>query len=131
MARRTDGITVKEFGSIGTYAMPRTDLSALSVKNEKGETLVISHKEVRDVIKDILYDELDSFTEEKIDEYKSKIENRFNERFKQIENSLMKHVSDKIDKLSETIIEKVVERVLKLEVDKRVSDKWDEIKKQL
>ena len=62
--------------------------------------------------------------------FKSKLEERLNFKIKQLEISMINHINEKIDKVTEKIIDIIINRNLEKETEKRVDVKIKKTRKK-
>mgnify|MGYP003520193608 CR=1 FL=1 len=77
------------------------------------------------------FNELNLYADNTVKDNKIRLEERINFRMKQFENGLTRHVDDKINKITETILTKTVNRIIDEEVNRRVEERLEKIKKGL
>lgn len=104
---------------------------ALKIKTANDETVLLSSDDLKAVMVSYLKDELNFFADGIAKEDKLKIQERVNFKLKQIETSMIKHIDDKINGITETIISNCTTRIIDGEVNRRVEEKIDKLKKLL
>lgn len=107
----------------------KKDLIKISKVND--EVVLFTKEEARSVIKTIISDELDLFAAHLSKERKVEIEDRMTFKLKQLELAMVKHVDDKINKITEKIIDLITSRKIEEEVQRRVEEKLKKIRSLL
>jgi hypothetical protein len=105
----------------------KADFETLRFENENGEVMVVKPHEVRDVLHDFIESEIGSLG----DAMKNQIKDKLDFKLKQIEISLNQHINEKILNITEKILEKTIDRVVETEINRRVQQKLEKIKKLL
>jgi len=103
----------------------------MKIKTASDETVLLSSSEVKEILTKYLNDELDFFAKGITKETKSALTERVNFRLKQIESSLVRHVDDKINGITEKIVSLSTNRVIEEEVNRRVEARLKKIKDSL
>ena len=107
------------------------DENVLSFENKYGELVVIKPNEVKKVIKDYIIDELDLFADDEVVNLKVKVVTNVSTRLEEFEQRMQQHINEKIDALTEKIIQKILGRVVEDEVNKLLDEKLKKIKEKL
>jgi hypothetical protein len=107
------------------------DEDVLSFENKHGDLVVIKPNEVKKVIKEYVVDELDLFADDEIVNLKFKVVSNVSARLEEFEERMLLHINEKIDALTEKIIQKILGRVVEDEVNKLVDEKLKQIKEML
>ena len=97
----------------------KADFETLRFENKDGEVMVVKPQEVRDVLHDFIESEIGFLG----DAMKNQIKERLEFKIKQIEYSLKEHIENKINTLTEKILEKTIDRIVEEEVNRRVLEK--------
>ena len=105
----------------------KADFETLRFENENGEVMVVKPHEVRDVLHDFIESEIGSLG----DAMKNQIKDKLDFKMKQIEIGLTLHINEKILSITEKILEKTIDRVVEEEINRRVQEKLEKIKKCL
>lgn len=105
----------------------KADFETLRFENDNGEVMVVKPHEVRDVLHDFIESEIGSLG----DTMKNQIKDKLDFKMKQIEIGLTLHVNEKILSITEKILEKTIDRVVEEEINRRVQEKLEKIKKCL
>ena len=106
-------------------------IKALNIKRNSGDQIMLTIDEAKDVIREIISYEMGLMTDDVVKDRKIEIEERLNFKLKQLELSVIRHVNEKIDNMTERVVSLTLNRVIEEEVDKRVELKLNEIKKSL
>ena len=101
------------------------DFETLKFENKNGDVMVVKPQEVRDVLRDFITSEINSLG----DNVKSSIKEKLDFKIKQVEHNLNDHIEEKVIRLTERILEKTIDRVIEDEVNRRVLEKLEKIKK--
>jgi Ni,Fe-hydrogenase maturation factor len=109
---------------------PKND-DVVKFTNSRGDEIVINPVELKEELHNFIDKELLSQTQENIEQKKDNIKTEIDRRLSEFERTLTKHVEDKLTKISETIIESVLGRVVEDKVNEKVKLKIKEIKKIL
>jgi hypothetical protein len=107
------------------------DFEALKFENKQGDIMVVRPQEVKDVLKDYIKFQLNEIADDITTNFGSKIKERLEFRLKQFEIGLMKHVDDKINKITEKVVENTMNRIIQNEVDRRINEKLKKLKEFL
>ncbi len=105
--------------------------NAISFENENGDIMVFTPQEAKEVLERYIHEELELHSDEVAKQKKSEIEERISFKLKQIENSLLQHVDDKLNKITEKILTLTIDRVVNEEVERRVAEKLKKLKNEL
>lgn len=105
----------------------KADFETLRFENDNGEIMVVKPHEVRDVLHDFIESEIGSLG----DAMKNQIKDKLDFKMKQIEIGLTLHINEKILSITEKILEKTIDRIVEEEINKRVQEKLEKIKKCL
>jgi len=97
----------------------KADFETLRFENEQGEIMVVKPQEVRDVLHDFIESEIGVLG----DGMRTRMKERLEFKMRQVEYELKIHVEDKINKLTESILEKTIDRIVEEEVNRRVLEK--------
>ena len=95
------------------------DFETLKFENQNGDVMVVKPQEVREVLHDFIDSEIGFLT----DTMKNKLKEQLEFKIKQIEYSLKEHVENKINTLTEKILEKTIDRIVEEEINRRVLEK--------
>lgn len=104
---------------------------SVSFENKNGDVMVFTPAEARHALRLYIDEELNLYADNTVKDNKIRLEERINFRMKQFENGLTRHVDDKINKITETILTKTVNRIIDEEVNRRVEERLEKIKKGL
>lgn len=115
--------------NVGLYNEER--LKALKINTAVDEAMVLTVDETKEYLRSFISDELNYFAEDVSRERRLEVEERLNFKLRQIENSMVRHIDDKINKITERIVELSLNRVIEQEVETRLNKKLDKIRKQL
>ena len=107
------------------------DEDTISFENKKGDLIVVKPKEIKEVIKDYFNEELELYTDEVIMNSKFEVVTNVSKKMETFERRMEQHINDKIDSLTERIMEAILSRVIEDEVTKRVDNKLKQIKDML
>jgi hypothetical protein len=92
-------------------------------KNESGDDIVITPTELRGELHKFIDNELLSKTHEDIERKREYLKRAIDKQLNEFELSLKRHIDDKINKITETIIERTMERVFEDRVKQEVKQK--------
>jgi hypothetical protein len=95
--------------------------------NKQGDVMVFTPQEARHVLEKLIHEEFELFADDIVLRNKTKITERIDFKLKQLEKSLIKHVDDKFDKVTEMILEATISRKIEEEVDKRLKQIKDKL----
>ena len=102
----------------------------ISFENKKGETMVITPIELKEELNKFIDLQFASMTNEDIERKKEYIKRELDRQLNMFETSLKQHIEDKINKITQSIIESVTTRAfedrVKLEVKQRLKKLLDE-----
>lgn len=114
---------------LGSYNASRYE--ALKIKTANNETVLMSADDLKAVMVGYLKNELNFFADGIAKEDKIALQERVNFKLKQIETSMFRHIDDKINGITENIISNCTTRILDGEVNRRVEEKLQQLKKLL
>ena len=106
-------------------------IKALKIRTAADEAMLLTVDETREYLRSYIKDELGFFAEDITRARSLEIEERLNFKLKQIENSMIRHIDEKINKITERIVELSISRVIEQEVETRLNRKLDKIRKIL
>lgn len=106
------------------------DNSSVKFTNSYGDDIVIKPKELKEELHKFIDQELLSQTQDDIENKKVYLKKEIDKKLNDFESSLYKHIEDKINKISEKVIESTLNRVfedkVKEEVKRRLKKLLDE-----
>jgi hypothetical protein len=103
----------------------------LKIKTSADETILFTKEEAKAALITYISEELELFAEIVSKERKKELEDRINYKLKHIETNMFEHIEKKIDRISEEIALRILDRKVNEEVDKRVEAKLEKIKNSL
>lgn len=106
-------------------------LRVLNIARSNEESMILTVDEVKEVLRGFINDELNYFADDISKQRKLNLEERINFKMKQLENSMVRHIDDKINKITERIVELSLNRTIEEEVEKRLNKKLEKLKKSL
>lgn len=106
-------------------------IQALNIARDKDSHVLLTADEVKEILRGFITEELGYFSEDFSKKRKLEVEERLNFKLKQFENSMIRHVDDKINNITEKIVELLLNRKIEEEVEKRLNKKLDKLKKTL
>jgi hypothetical protein len=106
-------------------------VKALKIQTATDEAMLLTVDETKEYLRSFISDELNFFAEDMSRERRLEVEERLNFKLRQIENSMVRHIDDKINKITERIVELSISRVIEQEVEARLNKKLDKIRKQI
>mgnify|MGYP006935539324 CR=1 FL=1 len=99
-------------------------------ENKKGDEIIITPQELREELHKFIDNQLLSQTQEDIERKREYLKRAIDKQLNEFEVSLKRHIEDKINKITETVIERAMERVfedrVKQEVKSRIKKLLDE-----
>lgn len=102
----------------------------ISFENEKGDTMVITPVELKEELNKFIDLHFSSMTTEDLERKKEYLKRELDKKLNEFELSLRQHVEDKINKITQEVIENVMSRTfeerVKQEVKKRIKKLLDE-----
>ena len=101
----------------------KIDEDVLSFENKEGELVVMRPSEAKEVIREFFINELDLYLDEIVVNYKMKANTDVTLKLETFENRLNGFIEDKFNQISEKVIERVITRLVEVEVNKRVDEK--------
>lgn len=117
-------INLSEFNNYRkTLSEIKIDEDVLSFENKEGELVVMRPSEAKDVIREFFINELDLYLDEIVVNYKMKANTDVTLKLETFENRLNGFIEDKFNQISEKVIERVITRLVEVEVNKRVDEK--------
>jgi hypothetical protein len=112
--------------NISAFNDNRRDINKIKTLND--EIVLFTKDEARDTLTKYIVEELDLFSAQLSKEYKDNIEKRISYTITQVEEEIMVFLNNKIDKITEKIVEASINRIVEAEVNKRVEIKLKQIK---
>lgn len=109
----------------------KIDEDVLSFENKEGDLVVMRPSEAKDVIREFFVHELDLYLDDIVINYKMKANTDVTLKLEIFENRLNGFIEDKFNQISEKVIERVITRLVEVEVNKRVDEKLKKIKDRL
>jgi hypothetical protein len=106
-------------------------LRLLNIARNSDESMLLTIDEVKESLRGFIKEELGYFAEDVTKQRRLDLEERLNFKLKQFENSMIRHIDDKINKITERIVELSLNRTIEQEVEKRLNKKLEKIKKAL
>jgi len=106
-------------------------IKALKINTAADEAMLLTVDETKEYLRNYIKDELGYFAEDVSRERRLEVEERLNFKLKQIESSMIRHIDEKINKITERIVELSISRVIEQEVETRLNRKLDKIRKTL
>jgi hypothetical protein len=104
---------------------------AIKIKTANDETVLMTADDLKAVMVEYLSEELNFFADGITKKDKIKIQERVNFKLTQIENGMIRHIDDKINKITENIVSLMTTRMIEEEVAKRVELRIQNIKNLL
>jgi hypothetical protein len=101
----------------------KIDEDVLSFENKEGDLVVMRPSEAKEVIREFFINELDLYLDEIVVNYKMKANTDVTLKLETFENRLNGFIEDKFNQISEKVIERVITRLVEVEVNKRVDEK--------
>jgi hypothetical protein len=131
MARISD---LKEYNNVRLGDISDTwisiEQSTITFENQKGETMLVTPVELKEELNKFIDLQFASMTSEDIERKKEYIKRELDRQLNIFETSLRQHVEDKINKITQNVIESVTTRVfedrVKQEVRQRLKKLLDE-----
>ncbi len=115
--------------NISAYNNERKELVKFKTLND--EIILLSRGEAIEALVKYISEELDLFTNDLGICAKKELKANLVVKIKEIENAMIKHVDDKINKITERIVAEALDKRIDEEVDKRVEEKLKKIKDSL
>ena len=117
-------INLSEFNNYRkTLSEIKIDEDVLSFENKEGDLVVMRPSEAKEVIREFFINELDLYLDEIVVNYKMKANTDVTLKLETFENRLNGFIEDKFNQISEKVIERVITRLVEVEVNKRVDEK--------
>lgn len=91
----------------------------ISFENQKGETMVITPVELEEELSKFIDLQFNSMTTDEIESKKEYLKRELNKKLNEFELSLRQHVDNKINKITQEVIENVMSRTFEERVKKR------------
>lgn len=119
--------------NIGVYNFNRKELVKYkkAIEDAAEETVVMTKDEIGETIRELLVKECDWFGAKYSTDRKIEIANSINGKLTSFESEMVEFINNKIDKITETIIDRLVSHKINLEVERRLEEKIEEIRKSL
>ena len=125
-------INLSEFNNYRkTLSEIKIDEDVLSFENKEGDLVVMRPSEAKEVIREFFINELDLYLDDIVVNYKMKANTDVTLKLETFENRLNGFIEDKFNQISEKVIERVITRLVEVEVNKRVDEKLKKIKDKL
>lgn len=103
----------------------------IKIKNVNDETILMTADDLKAVMVSYLREEMDFFANGISKQDKIKLQERLNFKLKQFEIAMIRHIDDKLNDITEKIVSTCTDRIINEEVEKRVEEKLNKIKKLL
>ena len=95
----------------------------ISFENQKGDTMVITPVELKEELGKFIDLHFSSMTSDEIECKKEYLKRELNKKLNEFELSLRQHVEDKINKITQEVIENVMSRTFEERVKKEVKQR--------
>lgn len=102
----------------------------IQVDRTKGDVFVITTQAAKNIIQEFIRSQMEFFSYEVSKEQRYILEKRIDEQMNKLNSSLTNLINDKFDKLSESIVEKIITRRFNEEVERMVNRKINDINKK-
>lgn len=99
--------------------------NTLQFENKNGENVLITPLELKEHISEFITNEINLYADASVNEYQKKLVRRLNIQMINIEF----HINNKLNKMTEDIISATTSRIINEEVNRRVDEKLQKIKK--
>jgi hypothetical protein len=109
----------------------KIDEDVLSFENKEGDLVVMRPSEAKDVIREFFVHELDLYLDDIVINYKMKANTDITLKLEIFENRLNGFIEDKFNQITEKVMERIITRLVEVEVNKRVDEKLKKIKDRL
>ncbi len=109
----------------------KLDEDVLSFENKEGELVVMRPSEAKDVIREFFVNELDLYLDDVVINYKMKATTDISSKLETFQHRLESFLDDKFNQITEKVMERVITRLVEVEVNKRVDEKLKKIKDKL
>ncbi len=120
---------MSRISNIGQYNLNKQDL--IKIKTINDEVILFSKEEAREVLVNYINDEIELFTDDIVKVNRVSMSERVNNKLTKLESSLIQHIDDKINNITEKIVDTILNRKIEEEVNKRVELKLQKIKNAL
>ena len=94
----------------------------IRIERHDGSLVAFNHQEARQALQEIIVDELHTIGYEKAMVIKRNIEIRVNLAFDAFENKMTRYINDRVDEVSEQVIEKITTYQIEEAVNNRVEE---------
>lgn len=118
----------------GTYGDGGDEMNggeSFKIENKNGDVLLFTPKELRLELKQYIEDELRLFSSDGVADIKKNAIENIESKLKLMEKSLLNHIDNKFNKITETIIESILNHKFEEEVNRRLNAKLEKIKNSL
>lgn len=99
------------------------DKKTISFENQKGDTMVITPVELKEELGKFIDLHFSSMTSDEIECKKEYLKRELDKKLNEFELSLRQHVEDKINKITQEVIENVMSRTFEERVKKEVKQR--------
>ena len=103
----------------------------VKIRNLSNEIILFTKDEARDALLRYIADELDFFTNKLGANVKIELKESLKSKLESIENAMVRHIDDKINKITEKIVSLAIDRKIEEEVTKRLDARLKKIKDSL
>jgi hypothetical protein len=101
----------------------KIDEDVLSFENKEGDLVVMRPSEAKDVIREFFVHELDLYLDDIVINYKMKATTDMASKLETFQNRLEVFLDNKFNQITEKVMERVITRLVEVEVNKRVDEK--------
>lgn len=104
---------------------------AIKIKTVNNETVLMTADDLKAVMIEYLSEEMNFFADGIHKKDKIKLQERLDFKLKQIETGMLRHIDDKLNSITERIVSNCTNRIIEGEVDRRVDEKLEKLKKMI
>jgi uncharacterized FlaG/YvyC family protein len=97
--------------------------NTISFENQKGETMLVTPLELKEELNKFIDLQFSSMTSEDIEHKKEHLKRELDKKLNEFETSLKQHVEDKINKITQSVIENTTNRIFEDRIKQEVKQR--------
>lgn len=123
---------IARLGEYNRFRQHRNELADMVKIDMESDEVVYVHKtEIKTLLLEYIENDLDYFSKNASDNIKNQFRERVDTKLKDIESSLNTEINRQFDRIAERIVSATTDRIIEAEVNRRVDEKLQKLKKLL